>query len=64
MRVYYQLYMNILPIKMQAEEHTAQLISEAAAELQNKFINEDVNILSCKIKKGFLLPGLKINIDV
>lgn len=44
---YYQLYMNILPIKMQAEEHTAQLVSEAAAELQNKFINDDVNILSC-----------------
>lgn len=44
---YFQLYLNILPIKMQAEEHTAQLTSEAAAELQNRFIFEDVNILSC-----------------
>lgn len=44
---YYQLYLNILPLKMQAEEHTAQLTSEAAAELQNRFIYEDVNVLSC-----------------
>ncbi|AEF95226.1 Protein of unknown function DUF1998 [Desulfotomaculum nigrificans CO-1-SRB] len=44
---YYQLYRNILPIKMQAEEHTAQLSTEAAADLQNKFIYEDINILSC-----------------
>lgn len=44
---YFQLYLNILPIKMQAEEHTAQLTSEAAAELQNEFIYKDINILSC-----------------
>lgn len=44
---YFQLYLNILSIKMQAEEHTAQLTSEAAAELQNRFISDDVNILSC-----------------
>jgi Lhr-like helicase len=44
---YYQLYLNILPLKMQAEEHTAQLTSEAAAELQNRFIYEDVNVMSC-----------------
>ncbi|MGI6704330.1 MAG: DEAD/DEAH box helicase [Clostridia bacterium] len=44
---YFKLYTNMLPIRMRAEEHTAQLSSSAAAELQNRFIEGEVNILSC-----------------
>ncbi|NLG80161.1 MAG: DEAD/DEAH box helicase [Firmicutes bacterium] len=44
---YYRLYLNSLPVRMRAEEHTAQLTSEAAAELQNRFVEGDVNVLSC-----------------
>ena len=44
---YRQQYLNTLPIRMRAEEHTAQLTSEAAAQLQNTFITGGVNILSC-----------------
>jgi superfamily II DNA or RNA helicase len=44
---YRDLYMNVLPLKMEAKEHTAQLTSEAAADLQTRFIEGDVNVLSC-----------------
>ncbi len=44
---YRNLYSGILPLRMRAEEHTAQLTSEAAAELQTQFIEGDVNVLSC-----------------
>lgn len=44
---YFKLYTNVLPIRMKAEEHTAQLSSSAAAELQNRFVEGEVNILSC-----------------
>jgi len=44
---YYRLYLNVLPLRMVAEEHTAQLTSEAAAELQKKFEEGEVNVLSC-----------------
>lgn len=44
---YRTLYTQIDPIELVAEEHTAQLTSEAAAELQSKFIRGDVNVLSC-----------------
>ena len=44
---YYRLYMTTMPYRMQAQEHTAQLTSQAAAELQNMFIEGAVNILSC-----------------
>lgn len=33
--------------KMDVSEHTAQLKTEYAAEVQNKFINGDINVLSC-----------------
>lgn len=32
---------------MQVEEHTAQLTTNAAAELQTKSIRGEVNVLSC-----------------
>ena len=44
---YYRLYSDMKPIPMQVEEHTAQLTTDAAAELQTKFIRGEVNVLSC-----------------
>ncbi len=44
---YRALYLSLKPIPMKIEEHTAQLTSEAAAELQERFVHGDVNILSC-----------------
>ncbi|OPX93178.1 MAG: putative ATP-dependent helicase Lhr [Pelotomaculum sp. PtaB.Bin104] len=47
MNHYGYLYYNAEPIPMMAEEHTAQLTGEAAAELQEKFVLGKVNVLSC-----------------
>lgn len=44
---YYKLYNTTTPIPMTAKEHTAQLTSEAAAELQSSFVDGTVNVLSC-----------------
>lgn len=44
---YYRQYLTVSPFAMAAREHTAQLTSEAAAELQNDFITGRVNVLSC-----------------
>ncbi|MDH7578885.1 MAG: DEAD/DEAH box helicase [Bacillota bacterium] len=44
---YYRLYLNVLLLRMVAEEHTAQLTSETAAKLQNRFTAGEVNVLSC-----------------
>lgn len=44
---YRRLYAEIKPIKMDAQEHTAQLTSEAAADLQMRFMTGEVNVLSC-----------------
>lgn len=44
---YRRLYLESLPLRMEAKEHTAQLRSEAAAEVQRQFIKGEVNILSC-----------------
>jgi len=44
---YRNVYQNILPIPLIAKEHTAQLTSEAAAQLQTTFIKGDINVLSC-----------------
>ncbi|MFQ5906227.1 MAG: helicase-related protein, partial [bacterium] len=44
---YRRLYLEIDPIKLVAEEHTAQLTSDAAAELQTAFVQGEVNVLSC-----------------
>ncbi|MBD3182120.1 DUF1998 domain-containing protein, partial [Candidatus Poribacteria bacterium] len=44
---YRNLYLGVEPIGMRVEEHTAQLSSEAAAELQMQFVQGDVNVLSC-----------------
>ncbi|NLA61353.1 MAG: hypothetical protein GX863_09765 [Firmicutes bacterium] len=47
---------------MTAEEHTAQLKSDAAAELQTKFARGEVNVLSCSttFELGVDLDSLEI----
>ncbi|MDD2493615.1 MAG: DEAD/DEAH box helicase [Tissierellia bacterium] len=44
---YRKIYQNSKLEKMKVSEHTAQLTTEYAAEIQNRFINGDVNVLSC-----------------
>lgn len=44
---YRRLYCGIKPIRMAVEEHTAQLTGEAAANLQERFVQGEVNVLSC-----------------
>ncbi|SDF84991.1 Helicase conserved C-terminal domain-containing protein [Halanaerobium congolense] len=44
---YRNLYLDKLPVKMKSKEHTAQLTTEAAADIQSRFNNGDVNVLSC-----------------
>lgn len=44
---YRNLYLEQLPAKMKSHEHTAQLTTEAAADIQSKFNDGDINVLSC-----------------
>lgn len=44
---YRKMYLDMHPIRMRSEEHTAQLTGTAASERQQEFINGQVNILSC-----------------
>lgn len=44
---YRKIYQNTTLEKMKVSEHTAQLKTEYAAEIQNRFINGDINVLSC-----------------
>ena len=44
---YRKIYQNSKLEKMKVSEHTAQLTTEYAAEIQNRFINGDINVLSC-----------------
>jgi ATP-dependent helicase YprA (DUF1998 family) len=44
---YRSLYTDLEPIGMRVEEHTGQLASDYAGELQEQFIRGDVNVLSC-----------------
>ncbi len=44
---YHHLYTSLRPIGMQVEEHTGQLSADFAAELQQKFVDGEVNVLSC-----------------
>lgn len=44
---YRRLYAELAPVSLLAAEHTAQLTSEAAAQLQSRFVRGDVNVLSC-----------------
>jgi len=44
---YRRLYQEVEPIPMSVEEHTAQLRSDYAAQLQDRFTRGEVNVLSC-----------------
>lgn len=44
---YRNLYLEMKPESLIAQEHTAQLATEYAAEVQTKFIRGDINVLSC-----------------
>lgn len=44
---YRKIYKNTKLEKMKVSEHTAQLKTEYAAEVQNSFIDGDINVLSC-----------------
>ena len=44
---YRALYLDLTPIPLTAEEHTAQWKSEEAGKVQERFINGEINVLSC-----------------
>lgn len=44
---YRNLYLSLLPLRMNTSEHTAQLTTEAAAEIQQEFNAENIDVLSC-----------------
>ena len=44
---YRYLYRHINPVPLKAREHTAQLMSEEAADVQQQFVRGEVNALSC-----------------
>lgn len=44
---YRYLYRNLNPVPMEAREHTAQLMSDEAADVQQQFVRGEVNALSC-----------------
>lgn len=41
------LYRDLRPHRMQAAEHTAQLTSDEAGKVQGRFVNGEINVLSC-----------------
>lgn len=45
--LYREIYLNSDPMVLTAQEHTAQWTSREAANVQNRFINGEVNVLSC-----------------
>lgn len=44
---YRHLYMNMIAEPLEAKEHTAQLATEFASEVQTKFLQGKINVLSC-----------------
>ena len=44
---YRSLYSQLTPARMVCQEHTAQLTTECAANVQERFIAGDINVLSC-----------------
>lgn len=45
--LYRDIYSRGEPIPLTAEEHTAQWITQKAAQIQNRFIRGEINLLSC-----------------
>jgi len=44
---YRKLYLDILPLTLKSSEHTAQLTTEEAGNIQKKFYEGEINVLSC-----------------
>ncbi len=44
---YRKLYLDMSPLPLSAQEHTAQWTSDEAGKIQERFINGEVNVLSC-----------------
>lgn len=44
---YRNIFQKVAPVSMKASEHTAQLKTERAAEIQEKFYSGEINVLSC-----------------
>jgi len=44
---YRNLYQELIPIPLYAQEHTAQWESRAASEVQEQFVKGEINVLSC-----------------
>jgi len=44
---YRYLYRHLHPVPLEAREHTAQLMSDEAADIQQQFVRGEVNALSC-----------------
>ncbi|MGC8936749.1 MAG: Zn-binding domain-containing protein [Candidatus Methanomethylicaceae archaeon] len=44
---YRYLYTHLEPMKMASHEHTAQLTTDYASSIQQRFISGDINVLSC-----------------
>ena len=45
--LYRETYLRGEPIPLKAKEHTAQWVTKKAAEVQNRFIKGEINVLSC-----------------
>ncbi|SDI11642.1 Helicase conserved C-terminal domain-containing protein [Planococcus glaciei] len=58
---YINQYNNLIPVKMSVKEHTAQLSPENASHYQEKFVNGDINVLSCSttFEMGVDVGGLE-----
>jgi ATP-dependent helicase YprA (DUF1998 family) len=58
---YVRLYRETLSVKMKVKEHTAQLSPEKAAEYQERFVNGNINVLSCSttFEMGVDVGGLE-----
>jgi ATP-dependent helicase YprA (DUF1998 family) len=54
-------YKRIIPVKMKVREHTAQLSPQNASHYQERFVNGEINILSCSttFEMGVDVGGLE-----
>lgn len=58
---YHMLYNYMIPMRMVAKEHTAQLSSDQASQYQDSFIRNEINVLSCSttFEMGVDVGGLE-----
>lgn len=58
---YHMLYNHMIPMRMVAREHTAQLSSDQATQYQDSFIRNEINVLSCSttFEMGVDVGGLE-----